>query len=45
MHIHFKIPNSPTAASGFEFTSQVFFDESTTDGSGYAASLELALQV
>ena len=27
VHIHFKIRTDPTASSGFEFTSQLFFDE------------------
>lgn len=31
VHIHFKMRSSPAAASGLEFTSQIFFDESTTD--------------
>jgi len=31
VHIHFKIRSSPGASSGFEFTSQLFFDESLTD--------------
>jgi len=31
VHIHFKIRNGPGAARGFEFTSQLFFDEAVTD--------------
>ena len=31
VHIHFKIRTNPSGASGFEFTSQLFFDESLTD--------------
>jgi protocatechuate 3,4-dioxygenase beta subunit len=31
VHIHFKIRSSPGAARGFEFTSQLFFDEAVTD--------------
>ena len=27
VHIHFKVRTDPTAPSGFEFTSQLFFDE------------------
>jgi protocatechuate 3,4-dioxygenase beta subunit len=30
VHIHFKIRTDPDASSGFEFTSQLFFDESIT---------------
>lgn len=30
-HIHFKIRTDPEAESGYEFTSQLFFDESITD--------------
>ncbi len=83
VHIHFKARTSPGATSGFEFTSQLFFDESVTDqvhaqapysskgrrnttnasdgiyqgggsqllltptadSSGYAATLEMALQL
>jgi protocatechuate 3,4-dioxygenase beta subunit len=31
VHIHFKIRTSPGASSGYEFTSQLFFDEALTD--------------
>ncbi len=31
VHIHFKIRTSPTTATGKEFTSQWFFDETVTD--------------
>jgi len=31
VHIHFKIRSGPGSSSGFQFTSQVFFDEATTD--------------
>jgi hypothetical protein len=31
VHIHFKIRNAPGATRGFEFISQLFFDESVTD--------------
>ena len=31
VHIHFKIRTDPTAASGTEFTSQLFFDDALTD--------------
>jgi protocatechuate 3,4-dioxygenase beta subunit len=31
MHIHFKLRSSPAATPGFEFTSQVYFDEATND--------------
>lgn len=31
VHIHFKVRTSPGAASGLEFTSQMFFDEALTD--------------
>jgi protocatechuate 3,4-dioxygenase beta subunit len=31
VHIHFKIRSAPGASSGFEFTSQLFFDETVTD--------------
>jgi protocatechuate 3,4-dioxygenase beta subunit len=31
VHIHFKIRSAPGATSGFEFTSQLFFDEAVTD--------------
>lgn len=31
VHIHFKVRTSPGAASGLEFTSQLFFDEALTD--------------
>lgn len=30
VHIHFKIRTEPDAAQGYEFTSQVFFDEAMT---------------
>jgi protocatechuate 3,4-dioxygenase beta subunit len=31
IHIHFKVRTDPDAAQGFEFTSQLFFDETITD--------------
>jgi hypothetical protein len=31
VHIHFKVRTEPTAASGYEFTSQMYFDDSITD--------------
>ena len=31
VHIHFKIRTDPDAATGLEFTSQLFFDEALTD--------------
>jgi protocatechuate 3,4-dioxygenase beta subunit len=31
VHIHFKIRNHPSDTSGFDFTSQLYFDESVTD--------------
>jgi protocatechuate 3,4-dioxygenase beta subunit len=31
VHIHFKIRTTPGAASGLEFTSQIYFDETLTD--------------
>ena len=31
IHIHFKVRTDPDAASGYEFTSQMFFDEAITD--------------
>jgi protocatechuate 3,4-dioxygenase beta subunit len=31
VHIHFKIRTDPSSASGYEFTSQWFFDETLTD--------------
>jgi protocatechuate 3,4-dioxygenase beta subunit len=31
VHIHFKVRTTPGGASGLEFTSQLFFDESLTD--------------
>ena len=31
VHIHFKVRTNPGSASGFEFTSQMFFDEALTD--------------
>jgi protocatechuate 3,4-dioxygenase beta subunit len=30
-HIHFKIRTDPASAAGYEFTSQLFFDEALTD--------------
>jgi len=30
IHIHFKVRTDPDSAQGFEFTSQLFFDETTT---------------
>ena len=37
VHLHFKVRTTPGAASGLEFTSQMFFDEALTD-SVYAQS-------
>lgn len=31
VHIHFKIRTDPNAAQGYEFTSQLFFDEALSD--------------
>lgn len=31
VHIHFKIRNYPPAEAGYDFTSQVFFDEAVSD--------------
>jgi protocatechuate 3,4-dioxygenase beta subunit len=31
VHIHFKIRTDPTAAWGYEFTSQLYFDDALTD--------------
>ena len=31
VHIHFKIRNDPASQQGYEFTSQLYFDESVTD--------------
>jgi protocatechuate 3,4-dioxygenase beta subunit len=31
VHIHFKIRSAASAASAYEFTSQLFFDDSLTD--------------
>ena len=31
VHIHFKVRTDPDSASGYEFTSQLFFDEAITD--------------
>jgi protocatechuate 3,4-dioxygenase beta subunit len=31
VHIHFKVRSSPSARSGFEFTSQLFFNDALTD--------------
>jgi protocatechuate 3,4-dioxygenase beta subunit len=31
IHIHFKLRSAPTATPGFEFTSQVYFDDATND--------------
>lgn len=31
IHIHFKVRTNPDSASGYEFTSQMFFDEAITD--------------
>jgi len=31
VHIHFKVRTDPGLASGYEFTSQLFFDEAVTD--------------
>lgn len=32
VHIHYKIRTDPASASGYEFTSQLFFDDTFTDG-------------
>lgn len=32
VHIHFKIRTEPDSDAGYEFTSQLFFDEDLTDG-------------
>ena len=32
VHIHIKVRTDPTSQQGYEFTSQLFFDEATTDG-------------
>ncbi len=32
VHIHFKIRTDPDAAAGFEFTSQLFFDDAFSEG-------------
>jgi protocatechuate 3,4-dioxygenase beta subunit len=41
VHVHFKIRTDPDADDGFEFTSQVYFDDALTDvvfaGAPYAA--------
>jgi protocatechuate 3,4-dioxygenase beta subunit len=31
VHVHFKIRTDPAASSGFEFTSQLFFDDALSD--------------
>jgi len=31
VHVHFKIRSAPTARPGFEFTSQLYFDDAQTD--------------
>jgi protocatechuate 3,4-dioxygenase beta subunit len=31
VHIHFKVRTEPDSAQGYEFTSQIFFDEAVTD--------------
>lgn len=31
LHIHFKIRSAPSSSPGFEFTSQLYFDDSLTD--------------
>ena len=31
VHIHFKVRSDPTTSQGFEFTSQLFFDDTFTD--------------
>lgn len=31
VHIHFKIRSAPSSRSGFEFTSQLYFDDALTD--------------
>jgi protocatechuate 3,4-dioxygenase beta subunit len=31
VHIHFKVRSAPNVSPGFEFTSQVYFDEALTD--------------
>ncbi len=32
VHIHYKIRTDPASSSGYEFTSQLFFDDTFTDG-------------
>jgi protocatechuate 3,4-dioxygenase beta subunit len=32
VHIHFKIRTNPGSQSGYEFTSQLYFDDAVTDG-------------
>jgi protocatechuate 3,4-dioxygenase beta subunit len=32
VHIHFKIRDSPESEQGYEFTSQLYFDDALTDG-------------
>ncbi len=32
VHIHFKIRTDPSAEQGYDFTSQVYFDDEVTDG-------------
>ena len=31
VHIHFKVRTNPGASTGYEFTSQVYFDDALTD--------------
>jgi hypothetical protein len=31
VHIHFKIRSAPTERPGFDFTSQLYFDDALTD--------------
>jgi protocatechuate 3,4-dioxygenase beta subunit len=31
VHLHFKLRTDPTAAAGYEFTSQLYFDDAITD--------------
>ena len=31
VHMHFKIRSAPTASPGYEFTSQLYFDDALTD--------------
>jgi protocatechuate 3,4-dioxygenase beta subunit len=31
VHIHFKVRTDPASARGYEFTSQLYFDDAVTD--------------